>query len=77
MGEARTVLIVEDEPLIQFHERELAADAGFLALTARNADEALRELHGPVRVDVLLTDVEMPGSIDGLCPGSASARALA
>lgn len=60
------VLIVEDEPIIRFYECELAEGAGFQTLMAGNADEALRELEGPIAVRILLTDVAMPGSMDGI-----------
>lgn len=60
------VLIVEDEPIVRFYESELAEGAGFLTLMASNADEALRELEGPVDVRILLTDVAMPGTMDGI-----------
>ncbi len=60
------VLLVEDEPLV----RMLAADVlreegGFKVVEANNADEALRVLEAATRVRVLVTDVEMPGSLDG------------
>lgn len=60
------VLIVEDEPIVRFYECELAEGAGFLTLMAGNADEAIRELEGPLEVAILLTDLSMPGSMDGL-----------
>ena len=65
------VLIVEDEPIVRFYESELAEGAGFLTLMASNADEALLELEarepeGPLAIRILLTDVSMPGSMDGL-----------
>jgi two-component system, response regulator PdtaR len=60
------VLIVEDEPIVRFYESELAEGAGFLTLMASNAEEALRELEGPIEVRILLTDVSMPGGMDGI-----------
>jgi two-component system, response regulator PdtaR len=60
------VLIVEDEPIVRFYECEVAEGAGFQTLLVGNADEALRELEGPVSVRILLTDVSMPGSMDGI-----------
>lgn len=60
------VLIVEDEPIVRFYESELAEGAGFLTLMASNADEAIRELEGPIDVKILLTDVSMPGAMDGI-----------
>ena len=61
-----TVLTVEDEPITRFYEIEVAENAGFLTLPAGDAAEALRELEGPLDIDVLLTDIDMPGPIDGL-----------
>lgn len=60
------VLIVEDEPIVRFYESELAEGAGFPTLMAANADEALRELEESQAVRILLTDVSIPGSMDGL-----------
>jgi two-component system, response regulator PdtaR len=60
-----TVLIVEDEPILRFYEMEIAEGAGFLTLMASNAEEALKELEGPIAVQILLTDASMPGSMDG------------
>lgn len=59
------VLIVEDEPIVRFYESELAEGAGFLTLTAANAEEALRELEKSLDIAILLTDVAMPG-MDGI-----------
>ena len=60
------VLIVEDEALV----REIAAaaieDAGFEVIEAANAQEAVDLLNGRPDVEVLFTDVDMPGKLDGL-----------
>jgi two-component system, response regulator PdtaR len=60
------VLIVEDEPLL----RELAVEfielAGFIALEAGDAEEAVALLEARSDIAVLFTDVNMPGSVDGL-----------
>jgi CheY-like chemotaxis protein len=60
------VLIVEDEPFL----RELAVvfveEAGFVALEAGNADEAVALLQARSDVAMLFTDIDMPGSMDGL-----------
>jgi CheY-like chemotaxis protein len=63
---AAAVLIVEDEALIRMDAVSLAEDAGFLAYEARSADEAIRmlELHDEIRL--IFTDINMPGSMDGL-----------
>jgi CheY-like chemotaxis protein len=62
-----TVLLVEDEPLIRILAADALDDAGFVVLEAWNADEALALLHERAHdVQVLFTDVQMPGSMDGL-----------
>jgi DNA-binding NtrC family response regulator len=60
------VLIVEDEPFLRLTGADLLADAGFEVLEAGNADEALRILEATPAVRVVFSDVEMPGSTDGL-----------
>lgn len=70
MGEAErqraAVLIVEDEPLIRMGAVYLIEDAGFAVYEAASADAAiaLLELHKEIRL--IFTDVDMPGSMDGL-----------
>jgi two-component system, response regulator PdtaR len=66
-----TVLIVEDEPVIRLYEAELAEGAGYIALAASNADEALEALEASAQIEILLTDVRMPGSMDGLALAEA------
>jgi two-component system, response regulator PdtaR len=60
------VLIVEDEPLIRMGTVYLIKDAGFEVYEAGSADAAiaLLELHKEIRL--IVTDVDMPGSMDGL-----------
>ena len=60
------VLIVEDEPLIRMGTVYLIEDAGFDVYEAGSADAAiaLLELHKEIRL--IFTDVDMPGSMDGL-----------
>ena len=41
-------------------------DAGFTVIEATNADEAISILHSGVKIDLMLSDVRMPGSMDGL-----------
>jgi two-component system, response regulator PdtaR len=60
------VLIVEDEPLVRVAGVDLLAEAGFEVLEAGNADEALRILEVTPKVRVVFSDVDMPGSLDGL-----------
>lgn len=61
-----TVLVVEDEPLILMNAVDLLEDEGFRVLDAPNGDRALEMLEGEAGVQALFTDVDMPGSLDGL-----------
>src|ERR1700677_205677 len=60
------VLIVEDEPFIRMDAASLIEDARFKVYEAGSADQAIRilELHDEIRL--IFTDVNMPGSMDGL-----------
>ena len=60
-----TVLLVEDEAMVRMLGCDVLEEAGFEVIEAANADEALAVLRGGVDVQVLFTDVEMPGSLDG------------
>ena len=60
------VLVVDDNPLIRMGVVDNVVTAGFGALEASNADEAIRILEARPDIHLVLTDVEMPGSMDGL-----------
>jgi CheY-like chemotaxis protein len=67
MGDNRlTVLVVEDEFLLRANAVAMVEDAGFPAIEAANADEAIRMLESRNDIGIVFTDVQMPGSIDGL-----------
>lgn len=60
------VLIVEDEQLVRLNAVKMIEDAGFEAIEAANADEAIRILESRRNIRVVFTDIQMPGSMDGL-----------
>ena len=61
-----TVLVVEDEVLLRLVVAEYLRDCGFKVIEAAHADEAVMVLKQPdLRIDVLFSDIEMPGSMDG------------
>ena len=60
------VLVVEDESLIRTSAVDMVEQAGFEAVAASNADEAIRILESRNDICAVFTDVQMPGSIDGL-----------
>jgi len=65
-SDAKVILLVDDEPLILIDMEDRFVDAGFDVLTASNADEALRLLTEFSDIGLVVTDVEMPGSMNGL-----------
>jgi DNA-binding response OmpR family regulator len=61
-----TILIVEDEALIRMSLSDFLQECGFKVLEAANADTAIRVIQATSSIiDVVLTDVRMPGSMDG------------
>ncbi|MFK4810669.1 response regulator [Devosia sp. ZW T5_3] len=61
-----TILVVEDEPLVAMSIVAHLRDEGFVVLEAANADEAIAILEQNARVRLIFTDIDMPGSMDGL-----------
>ena len=62
----QVVLIVEDEALVRITATDMVEEAGFEVLEATNADEAILLLEARRDITVVFTDIEMPGSMDGL-----------
>ncbi len=60
------VLVVEDEPLMLMDALNLVKDAGYEPIGAKDADEAIRILENRNDIRVVFTDVNMPGSMDGI-----------
>src|SRR6202789_1720402 len=60
------VLVVEDEMVLRMRAVDIVEDAGFTPVEAVNADEALAILESRSDIDLLFTDIQMPGSMDGL-----------
>ncbi|RTE89909.1 response regulator [Bradyrhizobium sp. LVM 105] len=60
------VLIVEDEMILRMRAVDIVEDAGLCPIEAINADEAISVLESRSDISLLLTDIQMPGSIDGL-----------
>ena len=60
------VLIVEDSAIIRMGAVELVLSAGYEALEARDAAEAILILESRHDIDLVFTDVQMPGTMDGI-----------
>jgi CheY-like chemotaxis protein len=61
-----TVLVVEDDFLLRIEAVDIVKSAGFNAVEASNADEAIAILEARPNIHVVFTDIQMPGSMDGL-----------
>ena len=64
--ERTTILVVEDEALIRMVSADILSDAGYHVLEAENAAEAIAILEGADHVELVFTDIRMPGKMDGL-----------
>ncbi|MEX1252298.1 MAG: response regulator [Hyphomonas sp.] len=60
------VLVVEDNVLIRLGAVDIVLSAGYEALEASDADEAIRILEARSGIDIVFTDVQMPGTMDGI-----------
>lgn len=60
------VLVVEDEMVLRMRAVDIVEDAGFVPVEAVSADEAMRILEARDDISLLFTDIQMPGSMDGL-----------
>jgi two-component system, response regulator PdtaR len=66
MTEKAVILVVEDEALIRMGAVQLLEDAGFVAVEAANADDAISILELRNDIRAVFTDVNMPGTLDGI-----------
>jgi CheY-like chemotaxis protein len=66
LSDRPTILLVEDELIVRLWTADELRDEGFDVVEAANADEALSVLRDDGPVDLLMTDIRMPGSMDGL-----------
>ena len=62
-GGSETILLVEDDEAVRATTAEMLAELGYSVLRARNADSALVIIESGVAIDLLFTDIVMPGSL--------------
>jgi CheY-like chemotaxis protein len=60
-----TILVVEDDPFVRAYAVRTLDGLGYHVVAAVNGPEALSRLHGDERIDLLFTDVVMPGGMNG------------
>lgn len=63
---AQVILVVEDEVLIRMELADLLREFGYDVLEAANGEEGMTILMSDKTIDLIITDVRMPGSIDGM-----------
>jgi CheY-like chemotaxis protein len=63
---APVILVVEDEPIIRMGAVDFVIAAGFEALEASSADEAIRILEGRSDIHLVFTDIGLAGTMDGV-----------
>ncbi|WP_010161173.1 PAS domain-containing protein [Sphingomonas sp. PAMC 26617] len=64
-AESATVLVVDDEPTVRMVVSDVLADLGYTAIEAEDGAAGLRVLQSDVRIDLLVTDVGLPGGLNG------------
>ena len=64
-GHGETVLVVDDEPTVRMLVAEVLADLGYTAIEAADGAAGLRVLQSDARIDLLVTDVGLPGGMNG------------
>lgn len=62
----KVVLVVEDEPILRMAALDMVEDAGFEAVEATDATDAVRILEARPDIRIVFTDVDMPRGVDGL-----------
>lgn len=60
------ILVVEDDPLVLLSATDILEEAGYTVLQASDADEAITLLESHPEIRIVFTDIEMPGSMDGI-----------
>jgi len=69
MGQAPSpamVLVVEHEALVRFELADLLVEHGFAVVEAAGADEAIAVMEADDRIRIVITDIDMPGSMNGV-----------
>ena len=66
-----SILVVEDEPLVRLDVIDQLEDEGYQVFEAGSASEAIRILEANASIRLIFTDIDMPGSMDGLMLAAA------
>jgi CheY-like chemotaxis protein len=73
-GGCETILVVEDDPLVRRTVNAQLQSLGYETLLAAHAEDAMRHIDGDRHIDLLLTDVIIPGALNGRQLADAAVR---
>lgn len=73
-NDGETVLVIDDEPILRMLALEVLAEAGYKSLEASDGPSGLKILQSNVRIDLLVTDVGLPGGMNGRQVADAARR---
>lgn len=65
LGSGETVLVIDDEPTVRMLISDVLSEAGYSVLEAQDGPSGMRVLQSEARVDLLITDVGLPGGMNG------------
>ena len=65
LGRGETILVIDDEPTVRMLMVEVLEEAGYLVIEASDAVAGLKILQSDARIDLLITDVGLPGGMNG------------
>ena len=60
------ILVVEDEPLLNLNVSDALSSEGYEVIAVTNADDAIKALEFRNDIQTIFTDIDMPGSMDGV-----------
>lgn len=63
--QGETVLVVDDEPVVRMLVVDVLQELGYTAIEAGDGQSGLKVLHSAVRIDLLITDIGLPGGLNG------------
>ena len=64
-GDGEVVLVIDDEPTIRMLIAEVLAESGYAVIEAQDGPAGLKVLESNARIDLLITDVGLPGGMNG------------
>jgi PAS domain S-box-containing protein len=75
LGAGEVVLVVDDEPTVRMLMADVLSEAGYMVLEAHDGPAGLRILQSDARIDLLITDVGLPGGMNGRQVADAARQA--